>query len=153
MDFSLYDFDPAIYDEMFVAEGEPREHCRAVVEALRELPDDDLNTVQERVTRSFSQEGITFTVYGDEEAEERIIPIDCVPRLLALAEWRELEAGLVQRIRTLSAGPSSGRSSRCPCCWPRSTSAGARRGERWAGRACCAPTMPSRLTAASTGSR
>ena len=102
MDFSLYDFDPAIYDEMFVAEGEPRDHCQAVVEALRALPDDDLNTIQERVTRSFSQEGITFTVYGDEEAEERIIPIDCVPRLLALAEWRELEAGLVQRIRTLN---------------------------------------------------
>ncbi|MDE2690745.1 MAG: circularly permuted type 2 ATP-grasp protein [Acidobacteriota bacterium] len=102
MDFSLYDFDPAIYDEMFVADGKPREHCRTVVEALRELPDDDLNTIQERVTRSFSQEGITFTVYGDEEAEERIIPIDCVPRLLALAEWRELEAGLVQRIRTLN---------------------------------------------------
>ena len=102
MDFSFYDFDPAVYDEMFVADGEPREHCRAVYEALKDLPDGDLNTIQERVTRSFSQEGITFTVYGDEEAEERIIPIDCVPRLLALAEWRELEAGLVQRIRTLN---------------------------------------------------
>ena len=102
MDFSRYEFDPAIHDEMFVAEGEPRDHCRAVYEALRDLPDEDLNTIQERVTRSFSQEGITFTVYGDDEAEERIIPIDCVPRLLALAEWRELEAGLVQRIRTLN---------------------------------------------------
>ena len=102
MDFSSYDFDPAIHDEMFVAEGEPRDHCSAVYEALQGLPDEDLNTIQERVTRSFSQEGITFTVYGDEEAEERIIPIDCVPRLLALAEWRELEAGLVQRIRTLN---------------------------------------------------
>ncbi len=87
---------------MFVAEGAPREHCRAIYEALRKLPDDHLETIQERVTRSFSQEGITFTVYGDEEAEERIIPVDCVPRLLALAEWRELEAGLVQRIRTLN---------------------------------------------------
>ena len=102
MDFSRYEFDPAIHDEMFVADGEPRDHCRAVYEALRNLPDGDLNTIQERVTRSFSQEGITFTVYGDEEAEERIIPIDCVPRLLALADWRELEAGLVQRIRTLN---------------------------------------------------
>ena len=102
MDFGSYDFDPAIHDEMFVAEGEPRDHCSAVYEALKGLPDEDLNTIQERVTRSFSQEGITFTVYGDEEAEERIIPIDCVPRLLALAEWRELEAGLVQRIRTLN---------------------------------------------------
>ena len=102
MDFDFYDFDPAIFDEMFVAEGEPREHWRAVHEALQGVPREELETIQERVTRSFSQEGITFTVYGDEEAEERIIPIDCVPRLLALAEWRELEAGLVQRISALN---------------------------------------------------
>ena len=29
--------------------------------------------------RSFSNEGITFTVYGDDEAEEQIIPVDCLP--------------------------------------------------------------------------
>ena len=102
MDFDTYDFDPAIHDEMFVGQDEPREHWRAVYEALRSAPRDELETIQERVTRSFSQEGITFTVYGDEEAEERIIPIDCVPRLLRLAEWRELEAGLVQRIAALN---------------------------------------------------
>ena len=102
MDFGFYDFDLAIYDEMFVADGEPREHCRAVYEALRNTPREELETIQERVTRSFSQEGITFTVYGEEEAEERIIPIDCVPRLLRLAEWRQLEAGLVQRITALN---------------------------------------------------
>ncbi|MCY3928282.1 MAG: circularly permuted type 2 ATP-grasp protein [Acidobacteria bacterium] len=102
MDFGFYDFDLAIYDEMFVADGEPREHCQAVYEALRNTPREELETIQERVTRSFSQEGITFTVYGEEEAEERIIPIDCVPRLLRLAEWRQLEAGLVQRIRALN---------------------------------------------------
>ena len=102
MDFGFYDFDLAIYDEMFVADGEPREHCQAVYEALRNTPREELETIQERVTCSFSQEGITFTVYGEEEAEERIIPIDCVPRLLRLAEWRQLEAGLVQRIRALN---------------------------------------------------
>ena len=102
VDFDFYDFDPTIFDEMFVAPGEPREHCRAVYEALHGAPREELETIQERVTRSFSQEGITFTVYGDEEAEERIIPIDCVPRLLTLREWRKLEAGLVQRIAALN---------------------------------------------------
>ena len=51
---------------------------------------------------SFTSEGITFTVYGDDEAEERIIPIDCVPRLLSGADWRYLEAGLFQRVRALN---------------------------------------------------
>ncbi len=54
------------------------------------------------MTRSFSNEGITFTVYGDDEADERIIPIDCVPRVLAGAEWRQLEVGLTQRLRALN---------------------------------------------------
>ena len=62
----------------------------------------ELCEVQERVTRSFLNEGITFTVYGDEEADERIIPIDCLPRILPHAEWRMLEAGLKQRIVALN---------------------------------------------------
>ena len=58
--------------------------------------------MQERVTRSFSNEGITFTVYGDDEADERIIPIDCVPRVVSAAEWGLLESGLTQRIAALN---------------------------------------------------
>ena len=57
--------------------------------------------MQERVTRSFYNEGITFIVYGNEAAGERIIPIDCVPRVLANAEWRHIEAGLDQRLRAV----------------------------------------------------
>ena len=63
MDFSLYAFDPAIHDEMFVGDGEPREHCRAVYEALRELPDGqlvhvpDLYTAKEKKTSPVYNEG------------------------------------------------------------------------------------------------
>ena len=69
---------------------------------LCRLSDEELSAIQERVTHSFSTEGITFTVYGDDEADERIIPIDCVPRLLSAAEWRHLESGLTQRIGALN---------------------------------------------------
>ena len=53
-------------------------------------------SIQDRVTRSFSNEGVTFTVYGDDEADERIIPIDCLPRLMSATEWRGLAKGLTQ---------------------------------------------------------
>ena len=56
----------------------PREHSQLLYEALSRLSVEEVGSIQERVTSSFSHEGITFTVYGDEEAEERIIPIDCV---------------------------------------------------------------------------
>ena len=102
MDFDNYDLDPSIYDEMFLPDGTPREHCRRLYETLTQLSVEQIGSIQERGTRSFENEGITFTVYGDDEADERIIPIDCLPRVMSSADWRQLEQGLTQRVRTLN---------------------------------------------------
>ena len=102
MDFDDYNLDAENYDEMFLPDGAPREHSRLLYETLRKLSAEELGSIQERITRSFLNEGITFTVYGDEEADERIIPIDCLPRILSGAEWRHLEAGLTQRLGALN---------------------------------------------------
>ena len=102
MDFHSYDLDQSIYDEMFLPDGTPREHCRQLYDALSQLSADELGSIQDRVTRSFSNEGITFTVYGDDEADERIIPIDFLPRLMSATEWRGLAKGLTQRLRALN---------------------------------------------------
>ena len=39
----------------------------------------------------FGRSGITFAVYGAEEAVERLIPFDILPRILSAEEWRKLE--------------------------------------------------------------
>ena len=105
MDFDAYDLDSAFYDETFLPDGTPRDHCRGLYESLLRLPVDELVRMQERVTHSFSSEGITFTVYGGEEAGERIMPVDCLPRILPADEWRQLEAGLAQRLKALNRFP------------------------------------------------
>ena len=102
MEFDVYDLDPSIYDEMFLPDGTPREHWRELHETLRDLSVEEANGIQERVTRSFSNEGISFQVYGDIEGEERIIPVDCVPRVLTGADWRFLDKGLTQRLKALN---------------------------------------------------
>ena len=102
MNFDSYDFDPSIYDEMFLPDGTPREHCKGLYDALTQLSEEELGSVQERVTRSFSNEGITFAVYGDDEADEKIIPVDCLPRVMQASEWRHLDAGLTQRVTALN---------------------------------------------------
>ena len=102
MNFDTYNLDPSIYDEMFRPDGTAREHCEPLHESLCRLSAEELSSIQERVTRSFSNEGISFTVYGDEEGEERIIPVDCVPRVLSGAEWWHLETGLTQRLQALN---------------------------------------------------
>ena len=102
LDFDSYNLDPAFYDEMFLPDGTPREHCRELYNTLLGLTVEEVITMQERVTRSFSQEGISFKVYGDDQEEERIIPVDCLPRIVSAEDWRVLEQGLAQRLKTLN---------------------------------------------------
>lgn len=51
----------------------------------------------------FRRTGITFSVYGEAEATERLIPFDPVPRIISASEWRRLTAGIEQRVRALNA--------------------------------------------------
>lgn len=51
----------------------------------------------------FRRTGITFAVYGNDDAAERLIPFDIIPRILSAAEWRRLSAGIEQRVRALNA--------------------------------------------------
>ena len=51
----------------------------------------------------FRTTGITFNVYGEDEADERLIPFDVVPRIIAANEWRRLSRGIEQRVRALNA--------------------------------------------------
>lgn len=53
--------------------------------------------------RLFRRTGITFNVYGESDASERLIPFDVVPRIISAAEWRRLTRGIEQRVRALNA--------------------------------------------------
>ena len=53
--------------------------------------------------RVFRKTGITFAVYGEAEAAERLIPFDIVPRILSGQEWRRLTQGIEQRVVALNA--------------------------------------------------
>ena len=51
----------------------------------------------------FRKTGITFAVYGDEAAAERLIPFDIIPRIISGQEWRRLSQGIEQRVMALNA--------------------------------------------------
>ena len=53
--------------------------------------------------RVFRKTGITFAVYGDAEAAERLIPFDIVPRIISGSDWRRLTQGIEQRVQALNA--------------------------------------------------
>ena len=50
----------------------------------------------------FRKVGITFNVYGEDEAEERLIPFDLMPRIIDSKEWSFIERGITQRLIALN---------------------------------------------------
>ncbi|MFL0671484.1 MAG: circularly permuted type 2 ATP-grasp protein, partial [Erythrobacter sp.] len=94
---------PDTFDEMFDAGGQTRtayhEYCRW----FGEQEPGWLKRKAREADDTFRRTGITFNVYGEEEAEERLIPFDMVPRIITAGEWRRLSRGIEQRVRALNS--------------------------------------------------
>ncbi len=80
-----------------------RPEFAALAQWLDETPHDDMQRRQQAAEATFRQLGITFAVYGDDEAAERIIPFDIIPRIFTASEWSTLSAGLTQRVEAINA--------------------------------------------------
>ncbi len=96
--FEDYAAGPA-WDEMFEPTGGLRPGYAALHGALAALGVDDLAERGALRDRSLRDQGITFSLSG----EERPIPLDLLPRVIAAEEWAVLEYGVAQRVRALEA--------------------------------------------------
>ena len=90
------------FDEAFDADGSVRATYSRIVERFRELDVKEVKRLERLVADEFRRQGITFTVYSEEEGTERIWPMDLFPRLIAAAEWDELARGLSQRVAAMN---------------------------------------------------
>jgi uncharacterized circularly permuted ATP-grasp superfamily protein len=92
-----------IFDEMHGSDGAIRPAYGELSRWLKEVPPEILDHRRREAELIFRRIGITFAVYGEAEAQERLIPFDVLPRILAAAEWDRLRAGLEQRVRAINA--------------------------------------------------
>ncbi|MFT3673112.1 circularly permuted type 2 ATP-grasp protein [Aestuariivirga sp.] len=83
--------------------GQVRSPYLRVEDWLKTLKRKDVDRAIKEAENRFRRQGITFAVYGDKEAAERLIPFDIIPRVFAASEWRRLSAGIEQRVRALNA--------------------------------------------------
>ena len=90
------------FDEMFSAEGQVRPHYAALFERFQNLDQEEFDQRRMAVDAAFLRQGITFTVYSDEQGTERIFPFDLMPRIIPNSEWSKIEAGLIQRMQALN---------------------------------------------------
>jgi len=101
MFFENYQND-GFFDEMFAEDGTVRPHYRPILQRIKELTVEQFEQKRQAVDLSFLRQGITFTVYSDDEGTEKIFPFDLMPRIIPDSEWQHLERGLTQRVLALN---------------------------------------------------
>ena len=87
---------------MFHGPFKAHAHCRALVEYLGQLSQKEFQERRQNADWVFINQGITFSVYADRRGTEKIFPFDMIPRLIAAAEWKKIEQGLLQRIGAIN---------------------------------------------------
>ena len=91
------------FDEMFSGPEAARPPYEGYYQWFRGEDLKDLRRKSSEAEAFFRRIGITFNVYGQDEADERLIPFDIVPRIIAAREWAKLERGIEQRVRAINA--------------------------------------------------
>jgi uncharacterized circularly permuted ATP-grasp superfamily protein len=97
-DYQVGDF----FDEMFAEPGVARPHYSKLLARFKEMERDEFERKRALAASTFLSQGVTFTVYNDDQGTERIFPFDLLPRIIPADEWEKIERGLVQRITALN---------------------------------------------------
>ena len=100
--FDSFQPKPDFWDEMAAERGAFRKHYETVVKTLSQLPTTSLHRKEELAKELFMNQGITFTVYFENEGIERIFPFDIIPRIIQASEWEHIETGVKQRLKALN---------------------------------------------------
>ena len=91
------------YCELFGRSGQrPPAHTRSIRERLDAMAIAQLRGRAREAERELFNLGITFTVYTDRDAIDRILPFDVIPRVLSPADWKTIDSGVQQRVAALN---------------------------------------------------
>lgn len=90
------------FDEM-LENGKPRESYVRYFEWFQNQDPELLKRKMFEAEAAFRRTGITFNVYDKEDADERLIPFDIIPRIIASREWNKVTLGIEQRIKAINS--------------------------------------------------
>src|SRR5476651_2181835 len=85
------------FDELFEAPRKPRAHWSRFFHALAATSAEDIHARLAAAERQIRDSGVTYNVYADPQGLDRPWGLDVLPLIIAPEEWREIEAGIIQR--------------------------------------------------------
>ena len=92
-----------VFDEMMDGNGRVRAHWQPFLATLAALGSDEINRRFAAADRYLRDSGVFYRVYEDAAGIERPWPLSHIPLIIEPGEWRQLEAGLIQRAELLEA--------------------------------------------------
>jgi uncharacterized circularly permuted ATP-grasp superfamily protein len=97
------DYDPnGFFCEMFGNGERPADHTQTVRERLDRMKPSGLRRRARASDVELFNLGITFTVYSDRNAIDRVLPFDVIPRIISNQDWQHIDAGCKQRVAALN---------------------------------------------------
>ena len=97
---------PLRYGEAYEESSEdgitPRPHWAGLMESLQSIGPAELAFRWTQAEQRIRENGITYNMYGDPLGVHRPWKIDLVPLLIPDADWRFIEAGIIQRAQLLN---------------------------------------------------
>jgi len=93
---------PPPFDEMLTGEDGVRDAYSAYHNWFTDQDPSRLIKKSKEAEAFFRRTGITFNVYGQAAAQERLIPFDLIPRIISGREWTKLSKGIEQRVRAIN---------------------------------------------------
>ncbi|WP_298237419.1 circularly permuted type 2 ATP-grasp protein [uncultured Algibacter sp.] len=100
--FSSYELLPSTWDEMYKNDSKIRTQYDIINSYLLSTSPEVLFKKEELSRQLFMSQGVTFTVYNDNEGIEKIFPFDIVPRIITSKEWDKIDKGIKQRLTALN---------------------------------------------------
>ncbi|MEW5813362.1 MAG: circularly permuted type 2 ATP-grasp protein [Actinomycetota bacterium] len=94
---------PGGYDEMFDTAGQVRADWHELAECVTDRGRAGLDRLRAVVRELVDNDGITYIRTEDDSAVPGPWQLDALPLIVSAADWKQLEAGLVQRSRLLDA--------------------------------------------------
>lgn len=99
----LAGYDPGPFFCEMLRPGQPPDPALSLLLArLSVMPVEALHRRAVDAERDLLERGITFTVYSDAAAIDRVFPFDLIPRVITAPEWRQIETGVIQRVRAMN---------------------------------------------------
>lgn len=90
------------YDELLGAGDQRGADTSQIIHRIDQIDFETLRGRARDAENELFNLGITFLVYAQNQAVDRILPFDVIPRIITATEWQQLDAGVQQRTAALN---------------------------------------------------